>query len=282
MKTTRFSILVGLLAIFTIVPNTFAQDYTTLELPEGAKARLGKGKINEIKYSPDGTRLAVVSAIGIWIYDAQTDEALELIKGHTAEVNSVAFSSDGNTLASGSADSTIRLWDANTGSHLHTLTGHTKPGRNFIRSGVLSVAFSPDSTIIASGSTDNTVRLWDTNTGLHLRTLTGHTAGVNSVAFHPDGATLASGSWDRTARLWNVKHGFSDLKTGLPGHTFRVISVAFSSNGALPSQAQAVTALSVSGMQTRGAVSAHSLDIRLAVINVSFSPDGQHGSRKRG
>ncbi|MDE0684047.1 MAG: hypothetical protein OXI63_14105, partial [Candidatus Poribacteria bacterium] len=89
MKTTLFWILVALLAVFTIVPNTFAQDYITLGLPEGAKARLGKGRINEIKYSPNGTRLAVVSIIGIWVYDAQTGEELELITGHTDAVNGV-------------------------------------------------------------------------------------------------------------------------------------------------------------------------------------------------
>ena len=107
MKTTLSSILVVLLAIFTVAANTFAQDYTTLGLPEGAKARLGKGKINEIKYSPDSTRLAVVSTVGIWIYDAQTGEELELIRGHTSEVNSVSFSPDGTTIASGGEDRTV-------------------------------------------------------------------------------------------------------------------------------------------------------------------------------
>ena len=106
MKTTLFSMLVAFLAIFTITANTLAQDYTTFGLPEGAKARLGKGKINEVKYSPDGTRLAIVSIIGVWIYDAQTGEELELIRGHTDAVNSVAFSRDGNTLATGSEDKT--------------------------------------------------------------------------------------------------------------------------------------------------------------------------------
>ena len=85
--------------IFT--SNTFAQDSPQWHLPEGAKARLGKGSISEIAYSPDGTRLAVASSIGIWIYDTQTGEELDLFVGYTYPVNSVAFSPDDSTLASG-------------------------------------------------------------------------------------------------------------------------------------------------------------------------------------
>ena len=92
------------------LPNAFAQDYTQLSLPKGAKARLGKGSINEVAYSPDSTRLAVASSIGIWIYNAQTGEELDLLTGHTSLVHSVSFSPDGNTIASGSWDGTVLLW----------------------------------------------------------------------------------------------------------------------------------------------------------------------------
>ena len=101
-----------------------------------------------------------------------------------------------DTLASGSDDSTVRLWDAKTGQHKATLTGHTGTVR--------SVAFSPDGDTLASGSIDNTVRLWDAKTGLHKATLTGHTGQVESVAFSPDGNTLASGSYDGTVLLWEL------------------------------------------------------------------------------
>ena len=135
--------IVTLLILLTLLSrNTFAQDYTQLNLPEGAKARLGKGSINEIKYSPDGSRLAVASSIGIWIYDAHSGEELALLTGHTDSVDSVTYSPDGRTLASGSRDQTIRLWDANTGELKRTLEGH--------RGWVYSVAFSPDGRTLAS------------------------------------------------------------------------------------------------------------------------------------
>ena len=156
MKTTGFSILLIWFAIFAYATNTFAQDSPQWHLPEGVTARLGKGTINEIAYSPDGTRLAVAGSIGIWLYDAQTGEALDLLTGHTSTVSSVSFSPDGNTLASASGIA-IRLWDANTGNPIRTLTGHT--------AWVRSVSFSPDGTTLASASWDDTVRLWDATTG---------------------------------------------------------------------------------------------------------------------
>ena len=111
-----FSLIFLSVSMFLCVPQTTAEyePYTQWGLPEGAKARLGKGSISEITYAPDGTRLAVASSIGIWIYDAQTGEELSLITGHTDRVGSVSFSPDGETLASGSFDSTVRLWDVSS------------------------------------------------------------------------------------------------------------------------------------------------------------------------
>ena len=78
MKTQLSLILTAFLMIFTFAPTTFAQDYTQVNLPEGAKVRLGKGSIYEIAYSPDGARLAVASSIGIWLYDTQTYQEIAL------------------------------------------------------------------------------------------------------------------------------------------------------------------------------------------------------------
>ena len=133
----------------------------------------------------------------------------------------MGWSPDGKTLASGSRDSTVRIWDASSGKLLRTLEGHT--------SLVQSVGWSPDGKALASGSSDDTVRIWGAPSGKLLRTLKGHTDYVRSVGWSPNGNTLASGSSDKTVRIWDAPSG--KLLRTLEGHTDDVRSVGWSPDG---------------------------------------------------
>ena len=203
------------------LPNAFPQEYIKGYLPEDAKARVGKGSVSDIAFSPDSTKLAVASSIGVWIYDKHTGEALDLLTGHTEDVSSIAFSPNDSILASGSYDNTIQIWDTQTNKLKATLAGHT--------GSVYSVAFSPDGQTLASGSYDQTIRLWDVHTSERKATLTGHTGRIYSVAFSPDGRTLASGSRDECIRFWDVETG--ELRRTIAGHLERVSGVIFSPDG---------------------------------------------------
>ena len=204
------------------VPPTFAQyePSTQTGLPEGAIARFGKGSIREITYSPDGTRLAVATTIGAWIYDAQTGEELDLITGKDRDGScTVVFSPDHKKVVTFNWwGIKAQLWNTLTGRPIKTLTGH-KRQINF-------VVFSDDSKTIATASNDKTIRLWNARTGKNIKTLSGPTKAVNSVSFSPDGKTVAGGSSDKTIKLWNVW-------TGKLIHTLTELRspVAFSQDG---------------------------------------------------
>lgn len=148
----------------------------------------------------------------------------EPLRGHEGEVKSVAFSPDGLRIASGSSDTTIRLWDVVTGKVLgEPLRGHERE--------VKSVAFSPDGLRVASGSSDATIRLWDAVTGRPLGgPFRGHEGAVFAVAFSPDNSRVVSCSYDRTVRLWNVVTGQA-LGELVGTHQGAVFSVAFSPDG---------------------------------------------------
>ncbi|KAI9668371.1 MAG: WD domain protein [Alyxoria varia] len=147
-----------------------------------------------------------------------------ILRGHKRGVATVRFSPNGNLIASGSADSTVKVWSANTGRHLHTLCGHL--------AGISTVAWSPDSAVLATGSDDKTIRLWNVNTGKPFpHAFVGHHNYVYSLAFSPKGNILVSGSYDEAVFLWDVRTG--RIMRSLPAHSDPVCGVDFVRDGTL-------------------------------------------------
>ena len=130
-------------------------NYTQWNLPDGAKARLSKGRINDISFSPDGTQIAVASATGIWIYDARNGTELTLLTDHVTRSDRLAFSPNGKSLATGVREN-ILLWDVSSGKLLKSLNGFDKR--------LVTIRFFEDSKTLLCVYHDGTACLWDVAT----------------------------------------------------------------------------------------------------------------------
>ncbi|CCD50209.1 hypothetical protein BofuT4_P091680.1 [Botrytis cinerea T4] len=162
-----------------------------------------------------------------WLYEITRKRSnwtpgIQILEGHADFIHHIAFSPNGNMVASCSFDSQIRLYDAASGRLLQ-LYHHPRDSWNF------EATFSPDSRIIASSSKDGGIRIWDTVTGELLHVFRGHLGGATSIVFSLDGKTITSCSYDHTVRLWtmNTDHP-SQLLYGSEHHSTKVRSVLVS------------------------------------------------------
>jgi WD40 repeat protein/tRNA A-37 threonylcarbamoyl transferase component Bud32 len=170
------------------------------EIPSGREVRTHshpKG-FSRVAFSPDGRLLAGVSNHDgvLLVWDAATGRERLRAPHESSRLYALAFRADGQRLATGGTDQTIRLWDPDSATPVAALRGHA--------SDVSALAFSPDGRRLASGSFDQAVKLWDLATGEEVLTLRGHTSVITAVAFSPNGQLLASASEDGSVRLWDA------------------------------------------------------------------------------
>ncbi|MGD2178569.1 MAG: BTAD domain-containing putative transcriptional regulator, partial [Anaerolineae bacterium] len=219
------------------------------------------GGLTAAAWSPDGSRIATGGTDGlvhIWQLpdgstssgDAVTGEILFTLSAHSKEVRGLAWSPDGERIASSSADGTVRLWDAATGEELVVLHGLLEDLRNVAWSpsgdrlivgggtslpvwdvsrrrlrlsghtdDVWDAQWSPDGRTIATTSYDGTARTWDALTGQQQLALE-HPAGVRFLAWSPDGTRLVTTCQDRFARVWDAASGELLLRVSAPEDHF--------------------------------------------------------------
>jgi WD40 repeat protein/predicted Ser/Thr protein kinase len=224
------------------------------------------GEVASVALSRDGKILASGSFGTIRLWDvAEGELQLDPIAAHNKWITTLVFSPDGKTLFSGSDDSTIRLWNSQTGARKLTIA--TGGGA------VKTLAVSPNGTILASGSADKTIKLWNPTYGDRLQTLSGHQGAVNSLAISSDGKILASASDDKTIKLWDLDRGV--LMRTLTGHSGAVLSVAISPDGKTLASASSDNQVLLWDLAT--GKRQHSLvGHRKWVRAVAFSRDGRH------
>ena len=153
----------------------------------------------------------------IHLIDLSAGQIVHSLKGHSYTIYDLAFSPDGERLASASHDGTLSIWEVKTGRSLLTLKGHAAP--------VHGVAWSPDGKRIVSGSIDKTARIWAADTGTTTAVMREHQDEIMTVAWSPDGLTIATGGHDKAIRLYEPSGKYRYAWKNLPN---RVMSLKFS------------------------------------------------------
>ena len=180
-------------------------------------------QVLDVSWSPDGKRLASVSADKtVQVWDAFTGGHILTYRGHSAIVRRSVWSPDGLRIASASDDKTIQVWNAATGHLIFTYHGHS--------SSVDTAAWSPNGRYIASASTDGIVRVWDANTGslVYFHPRDPYTLIVWTLAWSPDSRRIVTAGY-QTLQAWDATNGNNlIIYSNTPKGTF---DVAWSPDG---------------------------------------------------
>jgi WD40 repeat protein/tRNA A-37 threonylcarbamoyl transferase component Bud32 len=223
---------------------------------------LAVGGILTIAPTLKNPKLEQLGAILLWDMAAGRERAVLLDR--SGPVNGLAFTSDGQTLATAGFDRSIKLWEVAAGRERATLRGHA--------AAVFAMAFSSDNKRLASGAIDGIVKVWDVAAGQLEGSCKGHVQPVISVAWTPDGRTLVSGSMDGLVKVWDpAKIQGPPAVKGFDG---AVKALAFSSDGATLAGIDQKGTLLISDAASGGIRTKHQLTVEIGFSTcASFSPD---------
>ena len=308
--------LTAVLLSFLIEPSlSMALERPLTPLPMGAQFRLGRGRVESAQFSPDSTRLAVVSEAGAWLYDTTTGDTLSLYYTFTTKINNVEFSPDSQILAGVGDDGIVRLWDTVTGSMLRTLNSHSDPAwlitfspdghtlasrgkvirlwdvhtgelRHTLKVDIGLIShrdwrISPDGQTLAVVAQDESIHVFDLNSGSRYHILCCWSEYVHGLVFSPDSRFLA-GAIGHNIRLWEIETGtLLHILRSPDEHGAHLDSMAFSPNGR--SLASSVFVHYVKTQYSRlhiwdvdsGSLQASTLNIPESAREVKFNPDGR-------
>ena len=203
---------------------------------------------------------------GGWYFAQRSPYHVATLEGHTNDVPSLAMSPDGTTLASGSLDSTVKLWDTKTFEEMATLR---------VNGEIWSLAFSPDGSMLAAGTVGGWIALWDVASRERTGTLAGHSLWTDALAFSPDGATLISGAftYEDMMKAWDVATG--ELVGVLKGHVGPILQLLYSPDGSILASASFDYSIRFWDVASRKVRYVLVRPGGKGIATIAFSPDGR-------
>lgn len=213
--------------------------------------------------SPNSAYIAVIDGIRVLLFDALSGTAIGSLAGHTDEVQSIRFVSDGKQILTSSLDGTARIWDIVDRSPVWEVKQ---------AGGLREALLSPDGKLVLSCSTDGAIRTWDAKTGEALVSLSGHSDTITTVEFSPDSRRILTGSFDQTVKVWDARK--SPTRCPVLRHAGRVNDLAFSRDGKRLATVSADRTLKVVMADSGRELAAFAGYAKFGGASVDISPDG--------